>query len=159
MDGYSLLPLLNNPRLVGTTGKPIIIYKVGDEVTIEKLNEKEILQYALENNIIDLSYVQEKIEMAKRKQMLDKHQYEIWQGNDGAWYTYFPDKEKSRKLKRRTSKKKLEDDIIAYYVSIEENPFITDLFERWNDERYENGEIGKNSYTKYGNDFKRFFQK
>lgn len=103
--------------------------------------------------------MQEKIEMAKRKQMLAKHQYEIWQGNDGAWYTYFPDKEKSRKLKRRTSKKKLEDDIIAYYVSIEENPFITDLFEKWNDERYENGEIGKNSYTKYGNDFKRFFQK
>lgn len=117
------------------------------------------MQYVLENNIIDLSYVQEKIEMTKRKQMLGKHQYEIWQGKDEAWYTYIPDKEMGRKLKRRTCRKKLEDDIIAYYVAIEENPFISDLFERWNNERYENGEIGKNSYTKYGNDFKRFFQK
>lgn len=117
------------------------------------------MQYVLENNIIDLSYVQEKIEMTKRKQMLGKHQYEIWQGKDEAWYTYIPDKEMGRKLKRRTSRKKLEDDIIAYYVAIEENPFISELFERWNNERYENGEIGKNSYTKYGNDFKRFFQK
>lgn len=97
--------------------------------------------------------------MSKRKQMLAKHQYEIWQGKDEAWYTYIPDKETGRKLKRRTSRKKLEDDIIEYYTAMEENPFIHDLFERWNDERYENGEIGKNSYTKYGNDFKRFFQK
>lgn len=117
------------------------------------------MQYVLENNIIDMSYVQEKIEMTRRKRMLEKHQYEMWQGNDGAWYTYFPDKEKGRKLKRRMSKKKLEDDIIAYYVALEENPFITDLFTRWNDERYENNEIGKNSYTKYKNDFKRFFHK
>ena len=115
---------------------PIIIY-IGDEVIIEKLNREEILQYVLENNIIDMSYVQEKIEMTRRKRMLEKHQYEMWQGNDGAWYTYFPDKEKGRKLKRRMSKKKLEDDIIAYYVALEENPFITDLFTRWNDERYE----------------------
>lgn len=63
-----------------------------------------------------------------------------------------------RKLKRRISKKKLENDIIVYYVAIEENPFIVDLFERWNNERCENSEIGKNSYTKYRNDFKRFFQ-
>ena len=117
------------------------------------------MRYVLENNIIDLSYVQEKIEMSKRKQMLAKHQYEIWQGKDEAWYTYIPDKETGRKLKRRTSRKKLEDDIIEYYTAMEENPFIHDLFERWNDERYENGEIGKNSYTKYGNDFKSFFQK
>lgn len=113
----------------------------------------------MENNIIDISYVQEKIEMAKRKELLEKHSYEIWQGKDDAWYTYFPDKEKVRKLKRRTSKKRLENDIIAYYAAIEENPYIDDLFNKWNDERYKNDEIGKNSYTKYGNDFKRFFQK
>ena len=50
-----------------------------------------------------------------------------------------------RKLKRRISKKKLENHIIAYYVAIVENPFIVDLFERWNNERCENSEIGKNS--------------
>lgn len=43
--------------------KPTII-NIGDGFTIEeKLNQTEILRYALENNIIDLSYVQEKIEM------------------------------------------------------------------------------------------------
>lgn len=73
--------------------KPTII-NIGDGFTIEeKLNQAEILRYALENNIIDLSYVQEKIEMAKREELLEKHPYKISQGKDGKWRTYIPDKE------------------------------------------------------------------
>ena len=64
------------------------------------------MQYALENNIIDFTYVQEQIEMKKRKMYLEKHPYEVWKGKDNAWYTYFSDKGCGRKLKRRTDKKK-----------------------------------------------------
>ena len=38
--------------------------------------------------MIDMSYVQEQIEMNKRKELLEKHPYEIWEGKDGKWYTY-----------------------------------------------------------------------
>ncbi len=36
--------------------------------------------------------MQEKIEMAKRKELLEKHPYKISQGKDGNWRTYLPDK-------------------------------------------------------------------
>ena len=127
-------------------------------MNIEKnINKTEILQYAVENNIIDFTYVQEQIEMRKRKEYLEKHPYEVWKGKDNAWYTYFPDKKNGRKLKRRTDKKKLESDIVNYYITLDENPYITDLFHKWNDERRDNGEIHGNSHTRYANDFKRFF--
>lgn len=46
-------------------------------------NKDDLLKYAVENGMIDLSYVQEQIEMNKRKELLDKHPYKIWEGKDG----------------------------------------------------------------------------
>lgn len=63
------------------------------------------LKYAIENGIIDLSYVQEQIEMNKRKELLEKHTHKIWKGKDGKWYTYFADDEKRRVQRRRNTKK------------------------------------------------------
>ena len=48
----------------------------------------ELLKYAVENGMIDLLYVQEQIEMNKRKELLEKHPYKIYQGKDGKWHTY-----------------------------------------------------------------------
>ena len=56
----------------------------------ENMEERELLQYALEHGMINVSYVQEQIEMNKRKEMLEKHPYAIWKGKDGKWRTYFP---------------------------------------------------------------------
>ena len=38
------------------------------------------MQYAVENGMIDLAYVQEQIEMNKRKELIENHPYSIWQG-------------------------------------------------------------------------------
>ena len=38
-----------------------------------------MLQYAIEHGMIDMSYVQEQMEMNKRKEFLRKHPYEIWE--------------------------------------------------------------------------------
>lgn len=81
------------------------------------MNE-ELLKYAIENGMIDLSYVQEQIEMKKREEILSKHPYKIWQGNDGKWRTYIPDEEKGRKLLKRNSEKEIELCVIDY---IQEN--------------------------------------
>ncbi len=71
----------------------------------------------LDNNIIDLSYVQEKIEMTKRKELLEKHPHKIWMGKDGYWHSYLYDETKVKN--RRPIKKKrledLEDVIIDHY--------------------------------------------
>ena len=48
--------------------------------------DNELLKYAVENGMIDISYVQEQIEMNKRNELLKKHPYKIWEGKDGKWY-------------------------------------------------------------------------
>lgn len=63
------------------------------------MEDRELLMYALEHGMIDVSYVQEQVNMNKRKEMLEKHPYKIWEGKDGKWYTYLPDKKKGRLLK------------------------------------------------------------
>ena len=46
--------------------------------------------------MINVSDVQEQVEMNKREEILEKHPYDIWKGKDGNWHTYLPDKEKGR---------------------------------------------------------------
>ena len=54
------------------------------------MNDQELLKYMQDNNIIDMAYVQEQIEMKKRKDILNKHPYRVWLAQDGYWKTYFP---------------------------------------------------------------------
>lgn len=79
------------------------------------MEELELVKYALENGMIDLSSIQNDIEMIKRNQSLEKHTYHIWQGTNGKWYTYLPDEEKGRKLIKRTCEKDVQDVIATFY--------------------------------------------
>ena len=114
----------------------------------------------------------------KRKELLEKHPYKIWQGKDGKWYTYLPDDKKGRVLKKRTSQKAIEDDVIAYLKTELENPTITEVFNEWNDRRLElkkisdathlrNKQVFNRHYKEFGNqrikvisadDFDRFLE-
>ncbi len=44
-----------------------------------KLSDLELLKYAVENGMINTALVQEKIEMQKREELLNKHPYKIYQ--------------------------------------------------------------------------------
>lgn len=111
----------------------------------------------MENHIIDLSYVQEKIEMAKREEILKQHSYKIWQGKDSKWYTYLPDKKNGRKLVKRNSLKGVEDVVILFWKSEMENPTVKEIFIEWADRKLETGEIKSPTYERYKIDFGRFF--
>ncbi len=87
--------------------------------------------------MINLSYVQEQVEMKKRNELLEKHPYKIWEGKDGRWYTYLPDTEKGRVLKKKSTREAVEKEVIAYWKSELENPTITEVFNEWNDRRLE----------------------
>ena len=43
-----------------------------------------MLQFLIKNGKIDISDVQNSMEAMKRKELLEKHPYKIWQGKDGA---------------------------------------------------------------------------
>lgn len=117
----------------------------------------ELLKYLIENGKINLQEVDQEIKMKKREELLKQHNYDIWQGTNGKWYTYLPDKEKGRVQRERKSKVEIEKLVIAYYKEQEENPTIRELFYQWLDRRIDNKEIEESTYTRYVVDFERCF--
>ncbi len=63
----------------------------------------EILRFIINNGMINLNDVQNSMEAMKKEELLMKHPYKIWERKNGKWYTYFPDKEKGRVLKKRST--------------------------------------------------------
>lgn len=122
----------------------------------------------MENHIIDLSYVQEKIEMAKREEILKQHQYKIWQGKDGYWHSYLHDetKSKSRKPIKKKQLKDLENVIIADYNNRQQekgqvyanNQMVTlkDIYPEWL--KYKSLHTKASSYIKrLTTDWKKYY--
>lgn len=119
--------------------------------------ENELLKYALDNGIIDLSNVQAMIEMRKRKELLKHHPYDIYQEKTGKYCTYLPDSKKGRILIRRKTKKEVEDIVIDYWEEQINSPTLESVFIEWLERKIGYNEISKATYDKYSNDFKRFY--
>ena len=122
------------------------------------MNNDELLKYALEHGMINLSDVQEQIEMNKRKELLEKHPYKIWEGRDKKWYTYFPDEYSGRKLVKRLGKSEIENVIVEYWKVKLENPTIREVFEEWNDRRLELKKISPSTHQRNVQTFNRHFK-
>ncbi|MBD5546917.1 MAG: tyrosine-type recombinase/integrase [Lachnospiraceae bacterium] len=122
------------------------------------MSDAELLKFAIENGMLDAALVQEKIEMQKREEILRKHPYDIWEGKNGKWYTYLPDKEKGRILKKRVTKELIEQDIIIYYCAEEEKQMLSfeNCFFRYADLKKEI--VSANTYDRYIQDHKRYFK-
>ena len=121
------------------------------------MSDAELLKFAIENGMIDTALVQEKIEMQRRKEILEKHTYAIYQGKDGNWYTYLPDKTKGRVLKKRNTREKIEDVVIQYLKQAEENPTVDDVFHEWVENKFLRGEISKSSKDRYCRQYEQCF--
>lgn len=102
------------------------------------------------------------MEAMKREELLKRHPYKIWQGKDGKWYTYLPDKEKGRVLKKKSTKNKMEDLIILYYKQEgkkedEKMYMFRERYSIWVKRQKDCGVVD-NTVTKYESDYKRFFE-
>lgn len=122
-------------------------------------SNRELLNFAVQNGIIDLNDVQDKIRMNERQKYLKMHENEIWQGKDGKWRTYLPDRATGkRKLIKRTTEKSIKNVVVEFYKSEEQEPLIKDVFEKWMKQKLDYGEIKKQSYDRYWTDYNRFFK-
>lgn len=118
----------------------------------------DALKFAIENGIIDLSYVQEKYEMSKREELLEKHKWAISQGKDGYWRTYLPDGNNGRKMIKKHTRKDAEDAVIGYYKKQEEKDrTFLDVYMTWRS--VQDRMVSDNTVYKYETDFKRYFGK
>lgn len=118
----------------------------------------DILRFIIDNGIININDVQNCMEAMKRKELLEKHPYKIWQGKDGKWYTYLPDNNKGRILKKKTTLKAIEDDVIEYLKAELENPTLTEVFNEWNDRRLEFKKISNATHLRNKQIFNRHYK-
>jgi integrase len=148
---YASLPNRKTAKILGLISQPV--NEGGMFMTKDQFN---LLIEAIKFDKIDLSDVQEKVVMAKRQMALSLHKYKIWEGKNGKWYTYLPE-EGGRVLKKRTSEADIQDLIVEFYMSQQEEPTIKSIFKDWIKEKLEFKEISKATYDRYLNDYKRFF--
>lgn len=119
--------------------------------------DNDILNYAIENGIIDLDTIQRNIEMKERQKILSKHEHKIWQGNNGRWFTYLYYETKGRKLVSKKTKEDLENAIAEHYRETVMKPCFCEVFEEWINEKESFHELSPSSLCRYRNDFLRFF--
>lgn len=120
-------------------------------------DKNDLLNYAIENGIIDLKCIKQQIKMKEESKILSEHPYKIWKGNNDTWYTYLPDKERGRVLKKRSTEEKINQVVIEYWKKEKEKHTIEDVFYEWVEEKLKYGEIEKATYDRYETDFIRFF--
>ncbi len=119
----------------------------------QNFQKDDILRFIINNDMININDVQNCMEDMKRKELLQKHPYKIWQGKDGEWYTKLIEGDGTKKLRHRKTLKALEDVIIEHIRKIEDCPTIEKIFYEWMNVRLERGEIEKSTYSRYERDF------
>ena len=98
--------------------------------------------------------------VGKKKKFLEAHPYAIWQSKDGKyWYTTLPDKSKSRGIRqiRRNSKLELELSIIEYWEAESEKKPIEDVFNEWNERKFELQKISPGTHLRNQQIFNKHF--
>lgn len=121
-----------------------------------KRNENILTFIAQEFNL-EMSEVAEAMKKLNEENLIKKHPFEIWQGTNGSWYTYFPDSSKGRKLCRKSTRTKLIEALQDFYLSGQNSPTVGEVFDRWIRGKIEASEIQKGSADRYETDFTRFF--
>lgn len=116
------------------------------------------LKYAVDHGIIDLDKLRQSIQMEKRKELLGRHPYSVWQGKNGSWYTYIQT-ENGRALRKRKTRESLEDIIFQEELKKEQDVTIEEAFTEWNDWKLELGKVCEATYYRNQNIFKRHYDK
>lgn len=117
------------------------------------------MKYALDNGMIDLSHIQEQIEMSKREEILKEYRDNMWKASDGYWkirMTY--DESGQKKMFKRKSKQDLEDLIVKTHREKVENPTMSTIFNEWAQRKVDLNKISIQTYQRYKQDFNRFFK-
>lgn len=85
---------------------------------------EKLLNYAIQNGIINLDDVRDVMREQERQRLLSQHKYKIFQANDGRWKTTLPAiNGEKRKLIAKTSRQDLEDLVIDFYSQLETNSY------------------------------------
>lgn len=131
---------------------------------MEKISSDSILKFMQDSGMVNVEDVLSQMEIMKNQEILNQHPYAISQGSNGRWYTYLPDANKSngRRQIAKSSKEKVEKEVIQYYKQKEKeenqkNIQLRDLYVCWMHWRKENGTDAK-TIQENQNEWKRFWK-
>lgn len=126
---------------------------------MEHLTDKELLNFAFENGMIDFNTIQKQIEMNERKKYLEMHTSRIWQSTDKKWYTYVEDATKTsgKKLIKRKTEHELNDFLVEHYKQYVERQTVEKTYKEWIERKVRFGEIEKQTAQRYQVDFDKYF--
>lgn len=120
----------------------------------------DVLQYAVDHGMIDVSSIRKTIELDKRKEILKRYlasdKGKIWQAKNGRWYAYLY-VEGKRKTPSRQTKAEIENYVIDALKEQDENPTIKEVFDEWNERRLELQKISRSTFDKNVLTFKRHY--
>jgi len=112
--------------------------------------------------MINMDNVRDKVNKMKDNEYLSMHEYSIWQGENGKWYTYFHDEssKSGRKLVKRKDEQTIKNTIIKYYKEKENQSEETfyECFIKWKGRQKKCG-VANSTITHYESDYRRFFGK
>jgi len=122
------------------------------------ISDAKILNYLVENGIIDRTIVAQNITQMENQQYLENHTCKLWLGNDGYWKTKVKECDGHYRLIKKKNKSDLEDAVIEHYkrLSLKDNSFKT-RFSVWIERQKDCGR-SDNTILKYKSDYRRFFE-
>lgn len=104
-----------------------------------------LLNEAIALGIIEPANLTEQIAM-------EKHENKIWKGKNGSWYTYLPEGD-GRRLIKKSSEKKIKEAITSYYSK--KSLTFMNVYHEWRE--FKDKLVDENSVTKYETDERRYF--
>ena len=129
------------------------VWKGGDFVQ----GDMQVLLEAMENGMIDVAEIREKVEMARRQAILEKHPYKITRTKDGQWTTHYMEGGVRRQIKRK-SKRVVENILVRYYKNLEDNPTLDELFTKVQREKLAYDHKKEATISRNQREYDRFFQ-
>ena len=124
-------------------------------------NEIEILKYIEAHGMIDLDDVRNQMNIKKKEEFIaKKHNYQIWQGSNGRWYTRIPDetRPKGRRQIVKSSHEALISAIYDCHQSKESQDSMTleKLYPQW--QEYKALQTpSTNTMTRIDDDWKKYY--
>lgn len=82
------------------------------------------------------------------------HPNELFQGNDGRWYTYFPGTPTRIKRSRKTEQE-LKEVVIEYWRGKVENPTVREVYEEWITQKLDREDISITTKKRYDRQYKQ----
>lgn len=128
-----------------------------------QINHVKALLSDMENDKINIAYVQKMVDMNKTEILeIHKQKFKYWQGKNGNWNSYLP-KENIEppygRLVSKVSEERLMNAIIDYYLHEDKSvivPTFKQTYQEWR--AIKNLELSDNSILRYDSDYVRFFK-